>query len=906
MDIFYLAKRSLFGHDIFISYSRKDGLDYAYKLADKFIQMGFDCYIDQLSSSTPGKSLPKSVINPLKRSTALVIIGSAGAQDSYAIEEEIITFIDLKKNRPIIPINVESNINQSYWFGLIEGLPLIHEDKQNFILSSPSEDVVGRIKAALRFTRKSKRLRFISIGVCILTALLTVFSYYQFKQAIIASKLVSRANSELLVAQNLTTDARERQNRAESKANIAQKNADDAIESASVADSLKEIALTAKVQADLQAKEATLRRDAALKNLKTAQDDYDVLNTASKAMDEVESNPTNAIELAVASYQKKNNFVAEKAILTAYNSNNILYKARHDSCQRADISQNGESILFINTTTFELYLLETSTNKRYVIDKSRKFQRALFVDQDSTIFALDTIGNICLYKRKGVLANEIKTNLKEPRSVVRYFEDGNFIAAALFDTLYVIDFTSKKLATVDLSQRGEIDFAYAKDISYLKNTDEIVVRDVVGQVNILQRGSPQIKSLNFYSGDGTTEAFTFKDRNYLLVTSNEHAYIYDLTDPKKVKKLLSPSDKISINGKAFKNNEQFIKGIAFSNDKQYVGIYTGHDARVYSLEEVFNNPVPTSANPFSHVYFKTDSSAGFNCDMEFSPNGHFIAVAKQFGDIKIFDRKGRLIGVCKSHNGRQYDNGKILWAPDSRSMLSWGFKDQKLILWDLNTVRKTFYEDISTGGIAINSQNNLFAFVKNRKEKNIIAIYDLKGELLDSIGYTKDAKVYSANQANKFICLADDRLLLWDKSFFTLKNSLSIEMGANWNFSLNDQFLQIRYHNENERWDTVYFDLVQRKEIKEFSREIFFIEESAREQSKWQIEWQAGARTVSFILRDSLNNRVLFQGQDVDPLHERNYKIQHGVITSQWGGPIDLYFSDIKRILNNIQDYKLF
>ena len=129
---------------------------------------------------------------------------------------------------------------------------------------------------------------------------------------------------------------------------------------------------------------------------------------------------------------------------------------------------------------------------------------------------------------------------------------------------------------------------------------------------------------------------------------------------------------------------------------------------------------------------------------------------------------------------------------------------------------------------------------------------------------------------------------------------------TNWNFSLNDQFLQIRYRDKDQRWGSIYFDLVQRREIEKLTRKISFVEESAREQSKWQIEWQAGAKTVSFILRDSLNNRVLFQGQDVDPLHERNYKIHHGVITSHWGGPVDLYFSDIKRILDNIQHYKLF
>ena len=96
MKLWDKIDKLLFGHDIFISYSRRDGLDYSYKLADRFISRGYDCYIDQINSTTPGNSIPNNILRALKRSTSLLVVGSPQAGLSKSVEEEISVALVLK------------------------------------------------------------------------------------------------------------------------------------------------------------------------------------------------------------------------------------------------------------------------------------------------------------------------------------------------------------------------------------------------------------------------------------------------------------------------------------------------------------------------------------------------------------------------------------------------------------------------------------------------------------------------------------------------------------------------------------------------------------------------------------------------------------------------------------------
>lgn len=190
-------RRWIFGYDIFISYSRADSLDYAYTLARHFMDKGYECYIDQLSSIAPGKELPSNIKNAVKRSTSFVLVGSRGAQKSEPIGEEVKLFLGSSRNRPLIPITVGGAISvDADWYNLVEGLALIDDTNQNLEAGQPAQDVYERVENALKFTKKSKRLRYIAF-----TTLLVVFLiaggafFYSSYQVSSAQKKVATADS---------------------------------------------------------------------------------------------------------------------------------------------------------------------------------------------------------------------------------------------------------------------------------------------------------------------------------------------------------------------------------------------------------------------------------------------------------------------------------------------------------------------------------------------------------------------------------------------------------------------------------------------------------------------------------------------------------------------------------------
>jgi hypothetical protein len=191
-------KKAIFGYDIFISYSRMDGLDYAYAVAQYFMKKGYECYIDQLTSVMPGKELPPNIKDAVKRSTAFVLIGSDGTHLSEPIANEIDLFLNDNKNKPLIPITIEGSINtNATWYNKILGLPLIEETKQNLQNAVPAADVLNRIENSLTFKKKSKKLRQTSISILIIGILLSGFLVYQKMQNL---KEVKRTQINLLHA----------------------------------------------------------------------------------------------------------------------------------------------------------------------------------------------------------------------------------------------------------------------------------------------------------------------------------------------------------------------------------------------------------------------------------------------------------------------------------------------------------------------------------------------------------------------------------------------------------------------------------------------------------------------------------------------------------------------------------
>jgi WD40 repeat protein len=212
MSLFKKIRIAVFGYDIFISYSRRDGLDYAYAIAQHFMDRKYECYIDQLTNLVPGERLPDNIRQAIERSTSFVLVGSKGAQASEAIGSEIGHFFTTTKNKPFIPVDIEGAINSTArWFPRITGLALIPDAEANLRSAKPSPEVLKRIENALRFTKKSIRLRNIALTILTITALLVGYTSFE-------SLIARKAIKDRLTAQQAARDALVEKDTAEKRA----------------------------------------------------------------------------------------------------------------------------------------------------------------------------------------------------------------------------------------------------------------------------------------------------------------------------------------------------------------------------------------------------------------------------------------------------------------------------------------------------------------------------------------------------------------------------------------------------------------------------------------------------------------------------------------------------------------
>lgn len=291
MSLIRKIKKAIFGYDLFISYSRKDSLDYAYSIAEYFMaeEKNYECYIDQIASTTPGKQISNNIITAIKRSRGFILIGSKGAQqsqDADPIPQEIDVFLTHNTKRFLIPININgaldvkrvlehefsslggknmganSDNSATSIESKIYGLPLIDEKYESFEAKQASEDVLNKIEQALKFTKKSIKLRNIAICtvlvVMAVTALALGYSIIQVRNANeaieIANIKADSANKQAIIAVTRSADAQKREsiavNETRNQTRIAERSKQDAQQATSL-----------KRKAELQAEQA--RKEAA-------------------------------------------------------------------------------------------------------------------------------------------------------------------------------------------------------------------------------------------------------------------------------------------------------------------------------------------------------------------------------------------------------------------------------------------------------------------------------------------------------------------------------------------------------------------------------------------------------------------------------------------------------------------
>lgn len=160
------AIRFVLGDDIFISYSRKDGLEYSLALATSL--EGLKCFIDQYET-LPGESIPEVVTRHLQRATVLVLVGTPEAVQSAAVLTELELFI--ASGRTVIPITFAGAIEGSPMSALLKGLPLTRESLNAASSGIPSPSVKLRVQgsfAHLTYSKRMRRLAYATLGIGLL------------------------------------------------------------------------------------------------------------------------------------------------------------------------------------------------------------------------------------------------------------------------------------------------------------------------------------------------------------------------------------------------------------------------------------------------------------------------------------------------------------------------------------------------------------------------------------------------------------------------------------------------------------------------------------------------------------------------------------------------------------------
>ncbi len=214
--------RRVFGHDLFLSYSRRDATEYVRTLAMKVREHRpkLSICLDQWAAAPHETTHPK-LLREARRSSLFVVVASSGAMISTNVAEEIDEY--LKTGRYLLAIDVDGVLASpgSVWSktarDAIETTKPVHEtgDRLTPEKPDPSPSVVTRVLGAVTFETQTQRIRRYAIrtviGVATIVAAAAVYSRF----------LVDRANDDRMLADATSRFAGQRAIRARTIADDA-------------------------------------------------------------------------------------------------------------------------------------------------------------------------------------------------------------------------------------------------------------------------------------------------------------------------------------------------------------------------------------------------------------------------------------------------------------------------------------------------------------------------------------------------------------------------------------------------------------------------------------------------------------------------------------------------------------
>lgn len=157
-----LFPKRVYGYDFFISYARSDASGYAFALDKSLTRRGFYCFYDR-RENPPGEKL--WLQKALKKSSALILVGSPASLESQFVLQEVEGFAPLR--RRIVPIDVGQTISKMAPThsikAYLKGDVVWASESLDHLLSGPSSEVLEDLESSFTYRRESaKRLRFLT------------------------------------------------------------------------------------------------------------------------------------------------------------------------------------------------------------------------------------------------------------------------------------------------------------------------------------------------------------------------------------------------------------------------------------------------------------------------------------------------------------------------------------------------------------------------------------------------------------------------------------------------------------------------------------------------------------------------------------------------------------------------
>jgi WD40 repeat protein len=154
------AYRFFFGEDFFISYARADAAGYAAALANRLLDAGYTCFLDQWHPVV-NPVVPPSILRALTHASTQVIVATPAAAVSEAVAQEVRLFA--ASGRPVVPIDVGGALAAAPWAPLTQGVARSVETPESLVRGVPNDAVVRRLIETFRFRRRAWRVR-LSLG----------------------------------------------------------------------------------------------------------------------------------------------------------------------------------------------------------------------------------------------------------------------------------------------------------------------------------------------------------------------------------------------------------------------------------------------------------------------------------------------------------------------------------------------------------------------------------------------------------------------------------------------------------------------------------------------------------------------------------------------------------------------